>query len=143
LAACACSVLVVVGWVVGAAPFWPVTNVTLSEAAALKDAGEVVRLITREHHDPNRAWPIREGVLGPAREMTPLEAAVTIRRLQMVRVLLRYGAVLPAGERRVALICAAVTADAPDIVEFLLNTGDRTDPRHRCRRLLPLESEPS
>jgi len=127
------SAWAVVGWLAGTSPFWPDPNMTLSEAAGLGNAGEVVRLITLERKDPNRPWPVREGILGAAHDATPLEAAVTGRRQDLIPVLLRYGVVVPDhGAARTLLICRAVDARAPDIVEMLVNLGDRSDPRGGC-----------
>lgn len=127
------SAWIVLGWAVGASPFWPDPRMTLSEAAGIGNAGEMVRLITMEHQDPNRAWPIRAGILGAAQTATPLEAAVAIRRIELIPVLLRHGAVVPErGAARAALICRAVAAAAPDIVEMLVNMGDASDPRAGC-----------
>lgn len=127
------SLWVVLGWAAGASPFWPDPALTLSEAAATGNAGEVVRLITIEDHDPNRAWPVRDGILGPPKTVTPLEAAVTLQRSDLFDVLLRHGAVVPAsGAARAALICRAANANVPEIVERLLQMGDRSDPRDGC-----------
>jgi hypothetical protein len=124
---------VVLGWVAGGSPFWPDPMLTLSEAAGVGNAGEVVRLITVEHQDPNRAWPVREGILGLPQTVTPLEAAVAIRRIELVRVLLRHGAVVPeTGPARAALICRAMSANAPDIAAMFLQMGDGSDPRESC-----------
>jgi hypothetical protein len=115
------SAWVVLGWVADASPFWPDPQMTLSEAAGIGNAGEVVRLITAERHDPNLAWPVREGILGPAEIVTPLEAAVAVRRTELVPVLVRHGAAVPrSGPARVALVCRAVAAAAaPEMVEML------------------------
>jgi hypothetical protein len=138
LIAVVASAWIVVGWAAGGSPFWPDPQLTLSEAAGLGNAGEVVRLITIEGRDPNRAWPVREDILGPAQEITPLEAAVAIRRTELIPVLLRHGAVLPErGEQRTALICRAQAAVAPAIVELLLKTGDGSDPRAACDQESP------
>ena len=127
------SAWTVLGWAAGASPFWPDPQMTLSEAAGIGNAGEVVRLITVEQQDPNRAWPVREGILGPSQTATPLEAAFAIRRIELIPVLLRHGAVVPeSGAARAALVCWAVAAVAPDIVEMLLTMGDRSDPRAAC-----------
>ena len=127
------SAWIVLGWAAGASPFWPDPQMTLSEAAGIGNAGEVARLITVERQDPNRAWSVREGILGSAQTATPLEAAVAIRRIELIPVLLRHGAVVPeSGAARAALICRAVAAAAPDIVEMLLNMGDGSDPRAAC-----------
>ena len=127
------SAWAVVGWLAGTSPLWPDPHMTLSEAAGLGNAGEVVRLITLERKDPNSAWPVREGILGAAQDETPLEAAVAGRRHDVIPVLLRYGVVVPEhGAARTRLICRAVDARAPDIVEMLVNMGDRSDPRDGC-----------
>ena len=125
------TLVVVGGWVVGAKPFWPVTNLTLSEAVVTRDAGEVVRLIERERVDPNRSWPVRAELLERS-PITPVEAAVATRRGEMVVLLLRHGAVLPEGPERDALICQAVRSREEDVVGLLLQTGNGSDPRARC-----------
>lgn len=126
------SLAIVAGWAAGASPFWSVPTLTLSEAAAARDAGEVTRLIEREHVDPNRAWPVRAGLLDAVRSATPLEAAVRARRPEIVGLLLRLGAVVPDGPPRAALICLGVHSAADDVVTLLLETGDRSDPRGGC-----------
>ena len=127
------SAWAVIGWIAGTSPFWPDPHMTLSEAAGLGNAGEVVRLITLERKDPNRVWPVREGILGAAQDITPVEAAVAGRRNDLIQVLLRYGASVPEhGTARTHLICRAVDARAPEIVDMLLNMGDRSDPRSGC-----------
>jgi hypothetical protein len=122
----------VVGWLIGASPFWAVANLTLSEAVVTRDAGEVVRLIVYEHADPDQPWPVRPGLApGAPAVMTPLTAAVITRRLEMVRLLVHRGAHLPTGVARDRLICDAAAAGGTDIVEFLMADG-AGDPRGRC-----------
>lgn len=134
LAVFAVTLVVVAGWVAGAAPFWPTTRLTLSEAILTRDAAEAVRLIEREGADPNRRWPVRAGLIDEPAALTPLEAAVMIRRSDLLSLLLRHGATLPDGDARAALICLGVRSSAGEIVEFLLTTGDKTDPREACLR---------
>src|ERR671919_925584 len=87
----AAAVWLMFGWAIDRDPFWPAEALTLSEAAAVRDHAEVVRLI-EEGHDPNRKWPVRAGLLdGDAHMMGPLEAAVRIRRLSLVELLMRSG----------------------------------------------------
>jgi hypothetical protein len=126
------SIAVAGGWVAGARPFWPVPELTLSEAVATRDAGEVTRLVERERVDPNRAWPVRGGLLGDVTSATPLEAAVLTRREEMARLLLRLGAAVPQGAPRAALICLGVRSAAADVIALLLESGDRSDPRAAC-----------
>jgi hypothetical protein len=103
----------------GVDPVWAVEPVTLPEAAALHDNGEVVRLIMRGD-DPNRAGTVRANFVRtePA-VLTPLEAAVAIRRADMVQVLLDNGASLDAGTWT-RLFCFATVVDAGE-VRALLN----------------------
>jgi hypothetical protein len=126
------SVAIAAGWPAGAQPFWSVPELTLSEAVATRDAGEVTRLVERERVDPNRAWPVRGGLLGEVTSATPLEAAVLARREEMARLLLRLGAVVPEGAPRAALICLGVRAAAADVIALLLESGDGSDPRAGC-----------
>ena len=114
----AACVWVLVGWAAGTNPFWPMPELNLAEAAAVRDHAEVVRLI-EAGHDPNRKWPIAPDVIdSSAHEMTPLEAAISIRRLELVQLLLRHGARVTAGDRA-NLVERARAAGAPDIVTFL------------------------
>lgn len=132
LAALTAAASAVIGGTLGAHPFWADPRMTVSEAAGLASSGEVVRLVQHEHQDPSQAWPVREGILGASQSVTPLEAAVAIRRYEMVVVLLRLGAAPRTAAERTALICRAAANDLDAIVEALLATGDRSDPRAGC-----------
>ena len=132
LAALAASGWAVVGGAMGASPFWTDPHMTVSEAAGLASSGEVVRLVHHEHQDPSQAWPVREGILGARQTLTPLEAAVAIRRHEMVLVLLRLGAAPRTPAERTALVCRAADNHLDAIVETLLTTGDLSDPRAGC-----------
>ena len=127
------AIVVVLGWVVGFHPFWPTPELTLSEAAAIRDAGELYRLLEYEKQDPNRPWRIRAGMLsGDEVQMLPLEAAVAIGRSEIVRILLEHGATVGDSTRRSNLICHAIAVGESSVVELLLATGDRSDPRSSC-----------
>jgi hypothetical protein len=128
----ALAAVVVVGWLTGSDPFWPVPEVTLSEAVVTRDYAEIVRLI-ESGADPNQPSRVRPDVLNSAEHtLTPLEAAVGTRTIELVRLLVRHGASVGSGSSRATLICEAIRVDAPDIVDFLLTTDDRTDPRGGC-----------
>ena len=101
--------------VFGSAPaFWQGGPLTLAEAAALRDQGEVARLV-EGGDDPNREYELRPGVLAIDRA-TPLEAAVAARRAEMINLLMHEGATLDErGWRR--LHCAAVETGADDVVD--------------------------
>jgi hypothetical protein len=125
------ALVLVLGWIAGASPFWAVPQLTLSEAVVTRDAGEVVRLIAYEHTDPDQPSRVRAELWSGPSEVTPLEAAVLTRRVEMARLLVHRGAHLPTGAARDRLICQAAAAGDGDIVEFLL--ADRAgDPRSRC-----------
>jgi len=129
LLALVASAWINLGWVQPGPP-WPDPQMTLSEAAALSSSGEAVTLITREHKDPNRAWPVREGILGAAVEIAPLDAAVSVRRAEMVRVLLAHGARVTDDGQRTRLICFAQSVGATAIVDLIADDGG---PVPECR----------
>lgn len=107
-----------IGLPFGVDPLWRVEPLTLSEAAALHDSGEVVRLITLGE-DPNTAGPVRPNFLrNDAQVVTPLEAAVGAGRADMVELLLENGAVMDAA-MWTRLMCFAVVVDAGDVRDVL------------------------
>lgn len=81
---------------VDAHPFWLSAPLTLSEAAALRDSGEVARLLAAGE-DPNGRYPVRRGVLNdtPRGPITPMQAATAAGRDEIVRLLIDAGAVPP------------------------------------------------
>ena len=127
LAALAFSAVIAGGWVTGARLFWALPAMTLSEAAATRDAGEVVRLIEIQGRDPNASYPVRDGVLGRATMVTPVEAAVIVKRAEMVRLLYKHGA-SPRDEERQRLACLARTNGAGDVVAALVPGAERAAP---------------
>jgi hypothetical protein len=76
----------------GQPPFWTVVPLTLSEAAAFRDGGEVARLLATGL-DPNAAYPVRRGAVRGRIEATPLEAAQAAGRNEIVLLLRDAGAV--------------------------------------------------
>ena len=100
----------------GMPAFWTGGALTLSEAAALRDQGEVARQI-EAGADPNREYDLRPGVLAIDRAF-PLEAAVAARRAEIVNVLMREGATLDESRWR-RLHCAAVETRAADVVRAI------------------------
>lgn len=82
--------LVLAVW--GIHPFWRWEPLNLAEAAALRDRGEVARLLA-EGEDPNATYSVRRGVVREsAMQMTPMAAALTARRDEIVQLLLDGGA---------------------------------------------------
>ena len=82
--------LVLTMW--GQHPFWLWEPVNLAEAAALRDRGEVARLLA-QGENPNAKYRIRSGVVRdyPV-EMTPMAAATAARRDEIVQILIDAGA---------------------------------------------------
>ena len=77
-------------------PFWLFEPLNLAEAAALRDRGEVARLLDAGEN-PNATYRIRRGfVRDYAVEMTPMAAALAARRDEIVQLLLDAGAKPPA-----------------------------------------------
>ena len=100
----------------GSPPFWHGGSLTLSEAAALRDQGEVTRL-TASGTDPNAIYGLRPGVLA-ASSLTPLEAAVGARRAEMVELLMLRGARVDDTSWQ-RLHCFALGTGAADVVAML------------------------
>jgi hypothetical protein len=96
-------------------PLWPRQQLNLSEAAAVRDAAEIVRLI-ESSEDPNAARDVRPGLLAQeAVRATPLEAAVAMKDPEIARVLLVNGAVMDA-QVWSRLRCSA---DGDEMTEYL------------------------
>jgi hypothetical protein len=100
----------------GTPRFWQGGSLTLSEAAALRDQGEVARLI-EAGADPDSDYPLRPDVIA-TRRATPLEAAVAARRAEIVNLLMREGATMDERSWR-RLHCLAVDTGAADVVDAI------------------------
>lgn len=73
-------------------PFWLWEPLNLAEAAALRDRGEVARLLA-EGQDPNATYRVRRGMVDRyAVQVTPMAAALSARRDEIVQILLDAGA---------------------------------------------------
>lgn len=94
--------------------FWSGGTLTLAEAAALRDQGEVARLI-EAGADPDREYALRPDILATTRA-TPLEAAVAARRPEIVQLLMREGATMDEGRWR-HLHCVAIDIGAADVIQ--------------------------
>lgn len=76
----------------GLHPFWMWEPLNLAEAAALRDRGEVSRLLA-EGSDPNAVYLVRRGyVRSFPVKMTPIAAAKAARRDEIVQLLVDGGA---------------------------------------------------
>jgi hypothetical protein len=87
----------------------------LTEAAAFRDSGAVVRRIDAGE-DPNRPGELRAGILSPtASTLVPIEAAAASRETGMVQLLLDLGA-SPNADAWQRAWCVS---DAPDVRDLL------------------------
>ena len=94
----------------------------LAEAAGSARADLVVRFL-REGQDPARVYPLHPDVISSiVRHATALEAAIWSRRLPLIELLDREGA-LPEGADRRALACLAADIEVDDVVAYLSPDG--------------------
>jgi hypothetical protein len=110
---------------------WPAGTVTLSEAMAMRDQGEVVRQVAL-----GRSLDVRYDVYDAIRAdrhtpATPLEAAIATRELYMFMLGVNYGAQLDASRAR-GLQCLADAKGATEIAAFL---ATRFGPTPDCAAL--------
>jgi hypothetical protein len=114
---------------VGYRPMAAPLDLTLSEAAALRDHGEILRQV-RAGEDPNARRRVRENYLrGTDVQVTPLEAAIAVRRVDVFDLLVALGARVDA-RTLPELWCFAEQLGAGDVLE-------RLDARSRIGRALP------
>jgi hypothetical protein len=116
-------ILLAIAWVAvlaiaglsGRDPIWNLQPRNLSEAAAFRDTGAVVRRIDAGE-DPTLPGEVRPGpILSESATLTPVEAAVTSRHFEMVQLLFDLGASLDAN----AWQRAWCISDAPDVRSVL------------------------
>lgn len=125
------AVVVIGGGLVGWNPLWSEPELTLAEAAALKDRGTMERLLS-SGADPNAPANVRPRILREyAIVVTPLEASVGTRTPTAMQFLLSRGARMDGRERAV-IMCLAIKDEAMEIVDFLDKDGrnDRPDCEH-------------
>ena len=112
--------------VTGRPLMWPPPDLTLSEAVALRDRGEVVRQIMFGA-DPNRRYPTHDVFRdGEEVALTPLEAAVITREPYMVGLVLQYGGIV-TDQNTVTLQCLAADVGAPSIRRQLEEVTSEVD----------------
>lgn len=124
------TVVVLAAALLGQTPLWPVHDLTTSEAAALRDSGELRRLLDHGA-DPNARAFVRAGALSDEPLwLTPLEAGVAAQRLEVVTLLLDHGANIDVASHAV-LVCLAQRRGDTAVADFLVgrNGGDRSPPR--------------
>ena len=73
-------------------PVWRLHPTNVAEAAALRDGGAIVRRVWAGE-DVNAAAEVRAGIIASeVRTLTPVEAALSARRPEIVRLLIYLGA---------------------------------------------------
>jgi len=108
--------------VTGEPLIWPPEEATLSQATALRDQGEVIRLIMLGT-DPNRPSLV-DGVFRPGEAvmLTPLEAAVITRELHIVELVADYGGAV--GDNNAAVLqCLAAGVRADAVHDYLVRAA--------------------
>ena len=125
------AVFILADAAIGGDPFWREPQLTMGEAAALKDRATMQRLIW-SGEDPNAPTNVRANILkGHDIVVTPLEASVGTRTPTSMQFLLAHGARMDRHEQDV-VTCLATGDDAPEILEYLRKTfpGDSPDCAH-------------
>jgi hypothetical protein len=90
----------------------------LAEAVGLGNAAETLRLLAYGE-SPYRVEPVRrELITSMEMRLTPLEAAIYSKKLELVRLLDSRGVIVDSGTRA-ALACLAVDIEAKDLAEYL------------------------
>jgi hypothetical protein len=117
------------GLITGRPLIWPAATLTLSEAVALRDRGEVTRQIMLGA-DPNRRYPTH-GVFRDEEDvaLTPLEAAVITREGYMVGLVREYGAIVDDSNATI-LQCLAANVRADELRQALEVRDERADCQH-------------
>jgi hypothetical protein len=103
-------------------PLWRTEALNLSEAAALRDLGEVARLLAAGA-DPRAPLPVRGGFLyqEPA-TLTPADTAVLADRSEVLQLLVDYGLWLDPAQWTRAW-CNARSKDVRDVLEQVRPDG--------------------
>jgi hypothetical protein len=108
----------------GARPFAGLVPQNSAEAAALANAGDLLRFL-RRGEDPHVVYPVRPDVISSAiLRATTIEAAMWSRQVEMIKLLDREG--LIRDNERALLTCLAVDLQIDDIVGYLAPEGSST-----------------
>lgn len=131
----AAAAILLMNGAAGRDPFAAPADLTLPEAAAIRDEAEVLRQIG-DGVDPDAPALLRRGVLSdPEFLMTPLEAAVAAKHETIVRLLLENGATV-GDENWPVLVCLAQRSDQEGIAALLMAySPDGVPPDCRAVRL--------
>ena len=112
------ATVILISALTGYRPLAAPRDLTLSEAAAIRDPLEILRQI-RSGADPNKPERVRRDLLkSDEYTMTPLEAAVAVRRLEIFQLLQKHGAVVGVANLP-TLLCFAEQERATDIATYV------------------------
>jgi hypothetical protein len=111
------SVVMLLLAMLGYQPVWAGRDVTLAQAAQGGDTASVFRMLSAGS-DPNAAGPVRLDRRPDAVTLTPLEAAVESRQVEVVQLLMKMGAHVSDSDR-VRLACLADAVDASEVASYL------------------------
>jgi hypothetical protein len=115
----ACAVIILQLAAVGFESVWTSRYVTLVEASRNGDIAGVYRLVSAGS-DPNQSDAVRlEG--DRVTMLTPLEAAVESRQVEVLQVLVHAGARASEDDRQ-TLVCLAAAVNAPEVADYLHST---------------------
>jgi hypothetical protein len=98
-------------------PLWTNRDVSLTEAAHDGDIAAVFRMVSAGA-DPNRAEAVPFEHRPQPVLLTPLEAGVESRQVEVLQVLVKAGA-LPDEPERQRLACLAMAVDASEVASYL------------------------
>jgi hypothetical protein len=107
----------------GETPFsyGPVRNI--AEAAAMGHASEVLRFLG-DGQDPNKVWPVRRDIISSTiTRVTALEAAIWSRRVQLIELLDRQGAIDDESRRHLTCLANDLESPVEEIVRYLAPQG--------------------
>ena len=106
---------------VGAHPFAGLVPQNSAEAAALANAGDLLRFL-RRGENPHDVYPVRPEVISSAiLRATTVEAAMWSRQIEMIKLLDREGVI--RGDQRADLACLAADLQLDEVVEYFAGSG--------------------
>ena len=108
------------------------TRINLSEAIALKNRGAAFMLL-ETGANPNQRYLVRaEIIMGYAVSVTPLQATMFTREIDLFELLANYGARMTGEESRF-LYCLALDVGARELSEAILRTAGTSGESFECQ----------
>lgn len=129
------SILMLLVAVLGYQPLWANRRVTLTRAAHGGDTATVFRMLSAGS-DPNAAEPMPFERRAEPVVLTPLEAGVESRQVEVVQLLIKMGARASESDRQ-RLACLATAVDASEVAVYLQSTMPPAAPADCASVALP------